>query len=443
MQIVLLSGGSGKRLWPLSNNTRSKQFLKVLPTDNGFESMVQRTCSQLNKALENYDLNISTSGEQKAILEKQLTDLKNDINIICEPSRRNTFPAVLLSAAYLIFKKNVDLNENVIYAPIDSFTSSAFFDKFNDLEKSINNRKSKYCLLGINPTYPSEKYGYILDENNEISFKEKPNAEVAKALINKGALWNAGVFCTKLKSLKSLLDNYRNFTSYEEVYDYFEKFDKKSFDYMVLEKEKSLSVINYSGEWKDLGTWNTLAEEINDSNGRVIMGEGCKNTTVINELHTPIITLGLKNVVVAASPDGILVSDKLASVNLNNYVNQLPDRIKYEERNWGRYIVLDETEKKLVKTLYIDANKNLSYQKHAYRDEVWTIVSGKGKFVLDGEIKDVKENDVLFIPRESKHSIKAIVNLEILEVQLGENFIEEDIERFDFDWNANITRKRN
>jgi len=119
---------------------------------------------------------------------------------------------------------------------------------------------------------------------------------------------------------------------------------------------------------------------------------------------------------------------------LNNYLDQVTDRIKYEERIWGKYVVLEETDKKLVKTLYIDKGKNISYQKHTYRDEVWTVVSGKGLFVLDNEIKDVKENDVLFIPKGTKHAIKAITDLELVEVQLGKNFVEDDIERYEYNW---------
>jgi len=301
------------------------------------------------------------------------------------------------------------------------------------MDEIIKNNKANICLLGIKPTYPSEKYGYII-KKNKIEFKEKPNKELASEYINQGALWNGGVFCLKLSYLIDYLKKYIEFNNFEDVINNFDKLEKTSFDYAVLEKESSIDVIEYNGCWKDLGTWNTLTEEIEDKIGKVITSEDCINTSVVNELNIPVVALGLKDIVVATSPDGILVSNKEKSSYLNNYLDQVTDRIKYEERIWGKYVVLEETDKKLVKTLYIDKGKNISYQKHTYRDEVWTVVSGKGLFVLDNEIKDVKENDVLFIPKGTKHAIKAITDLELVEVQLGKNFVEDDIERYEYNW---------
>jgi len=430
MEIVLLSGGSGKRLWPLSNDNRSKQFLKVLKHNNEYESMVQRVYRQINETLKDVNITISTSISQKAILEKQLN---NNVDIVCEPSRRNTFPAILLAAAHLYLNKNVDLNDTITILPIDSYVENTYFENLLKMDEIIKNNKANICLLGIKPTYPSEKYGYII-KKNKIEFKEKPNKELASEYINQGALWNGGVFCLKLSYLIDYLKKYIEFNNFEDVINNFDKLEKTSFDYAVLEKESSIDVIEYNGCWKDLGTWNTLTEEIEDKIGKVITSEDCINTSVVNELNIPVVALGLKDIVVATSPDGILVSNKEKSSYLNNYLDQVTDRIKYEERIWGKYVVLEETDKKLVKTLYIDKGKNISYQKHTYRDEVWTVVSGKGLFVLDNEIKDVKENDVLFIPKGTKHAIKAITDLELVEVQLGKNFVEDDIERYEYNW---------
>ena len=430
MEIVLLSGGSGKRLWPLSNDNRSKQFLKVLKHNNEYESMVQRVYRQINETLKDVNITISTSISQKAILEKQLN---NNVDIVCEPSRRNTFPAILLAAAHLYLNKNVDLNDTITILPIDSYVENTYFENLLKMDEIIKNNKANICLLGIKPTYPSEKYGYII-KKDKIEFKEKPNKELASEYINQGALWNGGVFCLKLSYLIDYLKKYIEFNNFEDVINNFDKLEKTSFDYAVLEKESSIDVIEYNGCWKDLGTWNTLTEEIEDKIGKVITSEDCINTSVVNELNIPVVALGLKDIVVATSPDGILVSNKDKSSHLNNYLDQITDRIKYEERIWGKYVVLEETDKKLVKTLYIDKGKNISYQKHTYRDEVWTVVSGKGLFVLDNEIKDVKENDVLFIPKGTKHAIKAITDLELVEVQLGKNFVEDDIERYEYNW---------
>lgn len=430
MEIVLLSGGSGKRLWPLSNDNRSKQFLKVLKHNNEYESMVQRVYRQINETLKDVNITISTSISQKAILEKQLN---NNVDIVCEPSRRNTFPAILLAAAHLYLNKNVDLNKTITILPIDSYVENTYFENLLKMDEIIKNNKANICLLGIKPTYPSEKYGYII-KKDKIEFKEKPNKELASEYINQSALWNGGVFCLKLNYLIDYLKKYIEFNNFEDVINNFDKLEKTSFDYAVLEKESSIDVIEYNGCWKDLGTWNTLTEEIEEKIGKVITSEDCINTSVVNELNIPVVALGLKDIVVATSPDGILVSNKEKSSYLNNYLDQVTDRIKYEERIWGKYIVLEETDKKLVKTLYIDKEKNISYQKHTYRDEVWTIVSGNGLFILDDEIREVKENDVLFIPKGTKHAIKAITDLELVEVQLGKNFVEDDIERYDYNW---------
>ena len=429
MELVLLSGGSGKRLWPLSNNVRSKQFLKILKYNGKMESMVQRIYRQINETLNNVNITVSTSESQKGILQKQLG---NDINVVCEPSRRNTYPAILLSAAYLYLEKNVDLNEVITILPIDAYVENDYFKNIELMNKIVKNSDTNICLMGIKPTYPSEKYGYILN-NNKIEFKEKPNKELAIKYINNNALWNCGVFCTKLSYLVNLLKKEINFKNFEDIINNFDQIKKISFDYEVVEKEKKIRVIEYDGNWKDLGTWNTLTEEINQKIGNAIM-DNCNNTNILNELNIPILSLGINDSVIVASHDGILVSKQENSSLINKYTEFFNDRVKYEERIWGRYIVLNETNNNLVKTLYIDKGKNISYQRHKYRDEVWTIVKGNGIFVLDDNEKNIKPNDVLYIPRMSKHSIKAIDDVEIVEVQLGEKFSEDDIERFEYNW---------
>ena len=430
MQIVLLSGGSGKRLWPLSNETRSKQFLKLFKNNDQMESMIQRIYRQINDEIKNSTITIVASQSQKHMITNQIG---KDTDILIEPARRNTFPAIMLTSAYLFYNKNIDINEPVIFMPIDSYVDNSFFNTFNEIVKIV---KSKNIgLIGINPTYPSEKFGYIFENNNKLVFKEKPSKDKALKYIENNALWNSGVICTKLGYLINILNKRININSYEEAYNKFSELKEISFDCEVLEKEKSFDVIKYDGNWKDLGTWNTVTEEMGtESIGYAITGEECINTHIINELHIPIIALGTKDIVIAANPDGIFISDKNKSSYNKKYVDKLKDRVKYEERIWGRYTVLEENEKTLVKMIYVDKGKNLSYQVHKCRDEVWTIVRGEGFFVLNGKEKKIGPSDVLNIPRGSKHSIKAISDIEMVEVQLGSNFIEEDITRLDYTW---------
>ena len=214
---------------------------------------------------------------------------------------------------------------------------------------------------------------------------------------------------------------------------------RTSFDYGVLDHEQSIAVVPYEGTWKDLGTWNTLSDEMADEqSGRVITGEGCRNVHVINELNTPLVVLGISDAVVVATSDGILVSDKTASAQSKRYVEQIGEtRPMHENRVWGHYSVLGHHEhadgtKVIVKSLRIKAGKRLSYQMHLRRSEVWTVVSGQGLVTLDGKERTVGPGDTVSVPVGMKHRLTAAPDSDIVvvEVQMGDELIEEDIVRF-------------
>ncbi|WP_342380109.1 sugar phosphate nucleotidyltransferase [Bacillus thuringiensis] len=447
MKLILLSGGSGKRLWPLSNDSRSKQFLKVLKNNNGeMQSMVQRVWGQLiNLGIEN-DAVIATSKSQVDMINSQLG---NDVPIIIEPERRDTFPAIALAASYLYSKEHVDLDEVVGVLPVDPYVENGFFERLLDLEKALNSSNADLGLMGITPTYPSEKYGYIVpnvekstQELIQVShFKEKPATVEAKELLKQNALWNSGVFAFKLDKIISLLDQKGLPVQYDVLVQQYANLPKISFDYEVVEKTENIVALPYNGSWKDLGTWNTLTEEMGTNIlGKGNMGVECEQNHIINELDIPISVLGLSNVIVAASPDGILVSERDASPRVKELVGDWDQRPMYEERRWGWYRVLDHTkyddgDEVLTKRIGITASKNLSYQYHNNRSEVWTIVKGEGIFVLDSEIRVVRHGDVLEIQPGQKHAIKAVTDLEFIEVQSGSELVEEDIVRIHMQWN--------
>lgn len=445
MQLVLLSGGSGKRLWPLSNETRSKQFLRILPTANGgLESMVQRVFRQISEANLNAPVTIATGAAQ---VDSIKTQVAHNVDIVFEPERRNTFPAIALTCSHLKFDRHCSDDETIIVLPVDPYTEVGFFASLNRMKIALDSNKADLVLLGIKPTYPSEKYGYIVPGQNDMNivkrvdrFKEKPNLETAKNLIKDGAVWNAGVFAFKLGWLMKILNNYFVPKNYLDVQLNYSKLPMNSFDYEVVEKTNSIMMLEYQGMWKDLGTWNTLCEEMSAENiGKVIIGEKSESTNVVNELGIPVVVLGAKNMVIAASPDGILVSDKPKSSYIKPYVDDLEQRPMYEEKRWGQYTVLDYNEykdkqKSLTKNLFIKSGKQLSYQKHDKRDEIWTIVDGTGDLLIDGHIRNVKRGDVAYITRGMKHAIRATTDMHIIEVQIGEELIEEDIERLKFDW---------
>ncbi len=446
MNLVLLSGGSGKRLWPLSNDARSKQFLKLLANEKGEpESMVQRVWRQLEGAGLNGSAVIATGKAQLDLIKSQIGE---EAPVIVEPERRDTFPAIALAASYLYTVKQAQPDETVVVLPVDPYVEGDFFTAVKKLGDVLEAREAELALLGVTPAFPSVKYGYIVpfpDEAGEevmkvSHFREKPNEELAEKLIADGALWNCGVFAFKLEYIISLLREMGLPLGYEELLARYGDLPKISFDYQVVEKARRIVVKKYEGAWKDLGTWNTLTEEMaSPLLGKGFISEDCRNTHLVNELDIPVTVLGVRDLVVAASPDGILICDKKSSPRVKDYAAKIEQRPMYEERRWGWYRVLDyvkyeEGIEVLTKRIGITAGKNLSYQVHYKRGEVWTIIRGEGEFACDGAIMQVKAGDVLHIPVRTEHGIKAISDLELIEVQTGSSLVEEDIVRLYLGW---------
>lgn len=440
MNIVLLSGGSGKRLWPLSNEIRSKQFLKLLSDANGgHESMVQRVYRQITQAGIQANIVVATSATQVESIRGQLPD---DVDVVVEPERRNTFPAIVLAASYLESRKQMDPEETVIVLPVDPYVEVAYFETFQQMDARVQQGGADLVLMGIKPSYPSEKYGYIIprEGGSVAGFKEKPSEASAKMLIEQGALWNAGVFAFKLKYLMKIADNYVDSRDFDDVVAHYESLKKDSFDYEVVEKADALAVIPYNGEWKDIGTWNTLTEEMQEESiGDVVMGEACINTHVINELSIPVVALGTQNLVIAAGQDGILVSDKHKSSYIKPYVENIDNRPMYEERRWGEYKVYDYSQyadgtKSLTKHVTINAGCAQDYHVHRYKDEVITVANGEGELVVDGCLIKLSRGDSISIRRGQKHAIRAFQDLQLISVQISEDNTENDTEVFGWSW---------
>ena len=446
MQLILLSGGSGKRLWPLSNDARSKQFLPLLASpDGGMESMIQRVVRQIREAQLTNNITFATNAVQRDSIINQLGE---DVSVVTEPERRDTFPAIALAASYLAKEKKCGSDEIVVVMPCDVYTESRYFVTIGKMVETVKNNVADLVLMGIAPTYPSEKFGYVVPKKAETSegvkmverFTEKPNEEKAKQLLEQGAYWNGGVFAFRLGYMMNIVDQYLKTNTFQETHKRYAEFPKISFDYEVAEKAESVAVVPFAGEWKDLGTWNALCEELPSTHiGNVMMGDNNENTHVVNELGIPVFCNGLKDVIVAASPDGIMVCDKHDSEKIKDYANKLITRPMYEERRWGNYCVLDNARyedgtRSLTKTIHLNAGKHISYQLHHHRSETWTCVDGEGLFVLDGERRLVKRGDVMNIPLGHHHAIKAITDLTFIEVQIGNPLVEEDIERFEFKW---------
>ncbi|MCZ8493362.1 sugar phosphate nucleotidyltransferase [Priestia megaterium] len=447
MKLVLLSGGSGKRLWPLSNDTRSKQFLKVLEGRDGQkESMVQRVWNQIEAVGLNESTVIATSKLQRDMIRGQVG---TDIPLIIEPERRDTFPAIALAASYLHSEEQASEDEIVVVLPVDPYVEDGFFERVKDLESVLRDSKADLALMGVTPTYPSSKYGYIVPEGKVQGdsyftvdcFTEKPSEEAAVGLINQRALWNCGVFAFRLGYLLQILQEKKLPLQFETLHKEYTTLPKISFDYEVVEKASHIVALPYDGYWKDLGTWNTLTEEMATSQiGKGVLTDDSANTHLVNELDIPVTVLGVKDVVVAASPDGILVADKASSPKIKEIIGDWNYPPMYEERLWGwsrvlDYAKYDEETEMVTKRIHISKGKNSTYHYHNLRDEVWTIVRGEGELALDDYIRRVKAGDIIHLPAGKKHGIHALTDLEFIEVQTGKVISNEDSIRLIYDWN--------
>ncbi|CAI6084581.1 Alginate biosynthesis protein AlgA [Paenibacillus sp. JJ-100] len=446
MRLILLSGGAGKRLWPLSNNNRPKQFLPVLQHGDLRESMLQRVWRQLEEAGLAQHAIFSSSGSQKELI---LSQISTDIEIVEEPERRDTFPAIALAAAHL-YSQGVDKNEIITVMPVDGYADHSFIEHIPRLATVLEDTGCDIALIGVKPNQPSEKYGYIVPGKNSASdhsyhevecFTEKPDLMEAAQLIEKGALWNCGVFAFHLGYIIEILRKKGLPYHYQQLRDMYSTLPKSSFDIEVVEKTDKRAVITYNGTWKDLGTWDTLTEEMASN----IIGKGhlCKNSTdshIINELDLPVSVWKVPNIIVVSGPDGILVTDRNEATGIKHMVQQVEIPPRYDERLWGKQTILmhkvdPEGIETLTKRVIISAGRNISYQEHHLRKEVWTIVSGSGEVCLDGKFSPIHAGDTIIVEIGVRHAIRALkTDLELIEVQVGKEIGEMDTIRFTHDW---------
>ena len=438
MNLVLLSGGSGQRLWPLSNDIRSKQFIKIFHREDGeLESMVQRVYRQIKAVDTDATVTIATSKSQVSAIHNQLGE---EVGISVEPCRRDTFPAIALAAAYLKDVQGVGEEESVVVCPVDPYVENDYFEALKALGDRAAVSSANLVLMGIEPTYPSEKYGYIIpigkEQVSKVSmFKEKPTQEVAKDYIAKGALWNGGVFAFKLGYVLNRAHELIDFVDYDDLFNKYDTLNKISFDYAVVEHEPEIEVMRFAGTWKDLGTWNTLTEAM-DSHavGEALFNENCENVHVVNELDVPILCMGLKDVVVSASPEGILVSDKEQSSYIKPYVNTLDHRVMFAEKSWGSFKVIDIDKASMTIKVTLNAGHQMNYHSHQHRDEVWTVIAGKGKTIVDGMEQNVNAGDVITMSAGCRHTVIAETELKLIEVQLGEAIDVHDKQKFELEY---------
>lgn len=434
MNLILLSGGSGKRLWPLSNDVRSKQFIKIFKTDGGeYESMLQRVYRQIRRIDAEAAVTVATAKAQVSAIYNQLG---RDVGVSVEPCRRDTFPAIALATAWLHDVKGVPEEEPVVVCPVDPYVEEDYFRALKELGAQAAGGEANLILMGIEPTYPSEKYGYIIPRgkgrvSDVDAFKEKPDAETARQYIARGALWNGGVFAYKLKYVLNKAHELIDFEDYADLLQKYDSLEKISFDYAVVEKESRIRVMRFGGQWKDLGTWNTLTEAMAEETiGNVIPNPTCENVHVVNELDVPVLCMGLKNVVVSASPEGILVADKEQSSYIKPYVDGLDSRVRFAEKSWGSFHVLDVSADSMTIKVTLNPGNRMNYHSHRYRDEIWNVISGEGRVIIDGMEQPVSAGDVVTMEAGCRHTIIADTKLQVIEVQLGKEINVHDKQKF-------------
>ena len=436
MNVILLSGGSGKRLWPLSNDVRSKQFIPFFKTAaGGYESMVQRIYRQIRKVDAEATITVASSRAQVSSIRSQLGE---EVAISVEPCRRDTFPAIVLATAYLTDVRGIDPEETVVVCPADPYVEEGYFEALRALDEQAKKGDANLMLMGIEPTYPSEKYGYIIPtDRGEVSpvstFREKPSRDVAEEYICQGALWNGGVFAYRLQYVLDKAREMIGYSDYQTLFDRYAELEKISFDYAVVEKETSLRVMRFCGAWKDLGTWNTLTEAMEEYRvGDAIMDTSCENVHIINELGIPVLVMGLKDAVVSASPDGILVSDKEQSSYIKPYVDRIDQQIMFAEKSWGSFRVLNVGKASMTVQIILRAGHRMDYHSHKHRDEVWVAVSGEGRTLVDGMEQRIRAGDVITMQAGCRHTVMAETELHLIEIQLGGEISVHDKQKFPF-----------
>ncbi|WP_214894121.1 sugar phosphate nucleotidyltransferase [Exiguobacterium sp. H66] len=432
MYILLLSGGSGKRLWPLSNDLNSKQFLRILEDPSGKkQSMIERVFLQLQEIKLAERTLISTTKSQLDAIEHQLGP---DVAVICEPSRRDTFPAIMLATSYLA--ENIDSTETIVIMPVDSYVDMSFFERFSLLDTAVQSHPDALHLMGVEPLHPTSKYGYIIPETaNQMArvkkFQEKPTIILAEQLIKENALWSCGVFACQLDFLIKQLFAQNVPTTYCDLLRSYDSLEKTSFDYAVVEKTELIYVHRYEGPWKDLGTWNTLTEEMPSvlhGNAHLLKST---NTHIVNELQIPVLGIGLDDLIVSVSPDGVLVSSKEETTHLKEYLVHQDRPPQFEWKRWGYATILhqqllEDGRYAITRRLHIKANHQISHHYHEHTASTWSILKGRAEAIIDGKHQTLEAPSVVHIPQGVSHTLRTVNDLIMIEIKHSVDWTEED-----------------
>lgn len=456
MKIIILAGGGGTRLFPLSRACYPKQFLKIA----GEKSLLQQTVERFLIIAEQKDIVIVTNKDYIFHVQEDLHEIGVEkINVITEPTGKNTAPAIALAISYCKDFFNCNDDGILFVSPADHLIKPA--GKFAELvqqAEQICKDKNDIITIGVKPTKPETGYGYIQSADKigdnvfaVNSFKEKPNKLAAEKYLAEGNYyWNAGMFMFSIGRMEMELEKYVpaiakiSQQGYENCVNNFTEMPDISIDYAVAEKSTHMAVMSMQGiYWNDIGSFDSIAEVLADKNGNGIYGDviadDCQNTTILG-CDRLISGIGLKNLIVVDTPDSLLITEKGKSQEVKKVVEKLKKEHRKEAienrtmyRPWGSYTILAEGEGYKVKRITIKPGAKLSLQMHYHRSEHWTVISGTGKLTLDDKVVIFKENESTYIPIAVKHRLEnpGQIPLSIIEVQNGRYLGEDDIVRFD------------
>jgi mannose-1-phosphate guanylyltransferase/mannose-6-phosphate isomerase len=455
MRPIILCGGVGTRLWPKSRESFPKQFMPIFDNKSLLDLTVERILNIkfLKKPI------FLCNKNHGFLVKKSLEKYNLEAEIFLEPISKNTCSAIYIAA------KHCNEKERLLIMPADHLIpNNSSFAK--DIEIIKNNFvENHWFTLGIKPTKPSDAYGYILAENNNVklntvlNFVEKPSKKIASELINNSnCYWNAGIFIASARTIINSVNNHAPeiatmcnkvfekifFNKLTNEYNFpdelFSKIPSKSIDYAVMEKEKNIYLYPFEDKWSDVGSWDSISEirNFNKTNKNIIQIES-KNNFIINDKRT-IATIGLEEFIIIDSDDAILITKKNQSEKVKLVVDQLLKKNlsvgiehSFEFRPWGKFenLLIDTFCK--VKKIIIYPQKKLSLQYHNFRSEHWLIVSGVANVYLDGKNFILLPGQSIDIPKKSHHYIENTKNknLVIIETQLGSYFGEDDIVRLE------------